>query len=233
MRTLLFDIDGTLLISAGGGRRAFSSALALEFGVRDTLQDLCFAGRTDAGLIVDMLRRHGLPTDPEHRGRLRRRYAMLLPGELTKAGGWVLPGVIELLTLLNAEPRVRLAVMTGNLPETATRKLEHFSLMGYFRFIVSGDLDEDRGDMARRASAQVLARFGPAAGEDLVVIGDTPDDIRCGHLIGAPVVAVCTGNYGRDELAAEHPHVLLEDLSDVRSACSLLSNGIRRHSRIT
>jgi phosphoglycolate phosphatase len=50
-----------------------------------------------------------------------------------------------------------------------------------------------------------------------MVIGDTPADIRCGHFVGARVLAVCTGHHGRNELAAENPMAIHDDLSDFES----------------
>lgn len=222
MRTLLFDIDGTLLVSDGGGRRAFEQAFRLEFGIADADIDVPFSGRTDAGLIAELLLRNGVPAGPRERGRLRRRYASCLPAELARRGGRVLPGVVELLTRLSADPRVQVAAMTGNLPETATRKLEHFELLRHFRFLVGGDLDAERDGLARRAAARILARFGEAATRDVMVIGDTPDDIRCGRAIRASVIGVCTGRHSRDELAAERPAAIFSDMTDVSALFSLL-----------
>ncbi len=222
MRTLLFDIDGTLLISDGGGRRAFEEAFRLEFGIATPDVNVSFSGRTDAGLIVELLLRNGVPAGPRERGRLRSRYASCLPVELVRCGGSVLPGVVELLTRLSADPRVQVAAMTGNLPETATRKLEHFELLRHFRFVVGGDLDTERDGLARRAAARILDRFGEPATRDVVVIGDTPDDIRCGHAIGASVIGVCTGRHTPDELAAERPAAIFSDLTDVPAVFSRL-----------
>jgi len=223
MRTLLFDVDGTLLMSDGGGRRAFELAIRAEFGLPNAETDIVFSGRTDRGLTAELLLRNRLPDDDHHRGRLRRRYASLLPAELVRSGGWVLPGAAELLGQLACDRRFQVAVMTGNFPETATRKLEHFGLRHYVRWIVGGDLDCQRDDLARRASAYIRTRCGAAAANDVMVIGDTPDDIRCGHAIGADAIAVCTGRYDRERLAAEHPLAILDDLSDVTRAMEVLS----------
>jgi phosphoglycolate phosphatase-like HAD superfamily hydrolase len=46
------------------------------------------------------------------------------------------------------------------------------------------------------------------------VIGDTPRDIECGRAIGARTVAIATGQFGSEELAAHQPDFLFEDLSD-------------------
>jgi phosphoglycolate phosphatase-like HAD superfamily hydrolase len=50
---------------------------------------------------------------------------------------------------------------------------------------------------------------------EVVVIGDTPHDIDCARAFGALAVAVGTGQYTREELLAEGPDALFDDLSDV------------------
>jgi phosphoglycolate phosphatase len=135
----------------------------------------------------------------------------------------VLPGVAELLRRLAQCESVRLGVMTGNLPETATRKLEHFDLLQYIDWIVGGDMDHERDDLALRAARALARRHGDSSTDDVVVIGDTPADIQCGHVIGARVVAVCTGFHSRDELEAQNPAAVLDDFSDVDAACDILT----------
>lgn len=214
MRTLLFDIDGTLLTANGAGKASMRLALQEEFGVGDPVVEMQFGGRTDCGLLVDLLHLNDLDSSGEMRRRFRQAYGRHFPRQLTELGGTVFTGVRELLRGLNRSGRCRVAVMTGNFPETATRKLEHFHLRQSVRWIVGGDLDVHRDDLARRAKDETRRRHGPDAAERIVVIGDTVADIRCGRAIGAEVVAVCTGGTDPDELAAAGPDSIWKDFSD-------------------
>ena len=58
MRTLLFDIDGTLLLTNGGGSRALKLAIEREFGIKSARIDVNFAGRTDRSLLAELLQRN-------------------------------------------------------------------------------------------------------------------------------------------------------------------------------
>ncbi len=154
---------------------------------------------------MEILQQNGLPTSDQYQNRLAEIYTNLLPSVLSRHGGRVMPGAIELLDRISTETDMRCYVMTGNLHVTATHKLNHFGMSRYFRGIFGGDHDHDRNALAERTANALRDRYGEAATEDMVVIGDTPADIRCGHSIGARVIAVCTGNHGREELESEHP----------------------------
>lgn len=222
MRTLLFDIDGTLLLTNGGGSGALRLAIEQEFGVKPACTNVNFSGRTDRSLLPELLERNGLPSDTQHLDRLSRRYTQLLPQVLSDRGGKVLPGAVDLLHRLSSEPSLRCYVMTGNLLATATQKLQHFELLDFFRGIFGGDHDAERKDLAERTAAVIRDRYGDSATADIVVIGDTPEDVQCGHAIGAKVVAVCTGFHDRSALEAEQPTSVHDDLTDVDRIFELL-----------
>lgn len=85
--------------------------------------------------------------------------------------------------------------------------------MGFFVTGGFADDDEDRDKIAAAAKhrgSRVLGR--ELRGEEIVVVGDTPLDIRCGRAIGAKVLAVATGGARHPELAAHRPDWAVEDL---------------------
>ncbi|MEM8670259.1 MAG: HAD family hydrolase [Planctomycetota bacterium] len=222
MRILLFDIDGTLLITDSGGKGALERAMSDEFQLSSVDVELHFAGRTDRSLLNELLQRNGLDINERNRRRLSERYVQYLPGVLDQRGGKVLPGVKEILNQITEAGESACYVMTGNLNQTATHKLKHFDLLHYFDGIFGGDHDTQREDLARRTRDTLEDRLGENAIRQVVVIGDTPDDIRCGHAIGAEVIAVCTGSYGRQALEAEKPAAVYDDLLDFAAVNHLL-----------
>ena len=54
-------------------------------------------------------------------------------------------------------------------------------------------------------------RFAPDA---VVVVGDTEHDVACARAAGVRAVAVASGHFDRDALAAHAPDLLLDDLRD-------------------
>lgn len=214
---LLFDIDGTLIRCGGAGGRALEAALQMEFGVQQ-VQSVALHGRTDFGIMNELLVLHGLTADERNRTLLKQRYFSLLPDHLASSKvenkAYRLPGVVELLNKLSNLEGMVTGLMTGNMPTSAEIKLEHFQLWDYFQVGIFGDQVDHRPMMAV-AAAQTLARQCGilAADERVVVIGDTPLDIELARAMGARCLAVCTGGYGADQLAESGADRVVEDLS--------------------
>src|SRR5439155_21592177 len=194
---LLFDIDGTLVLTGGAGRRAMSLAFQDVLGVRDAFQGLPMAGRTDSWILSDAAAVHGVALEPplldrfEHAYLDRLRQEIETPGDSRKG---VMPGVRELLYALSPHNDTYLALLTGNYEEAARIKLEYFDLWRYFRCGAFGDDAPNRNGLLPKALSRIRECGGPAvAPADVVVIGDTPLDIECAAAAGARSIAVATG----------------------------------------
>ena len=217
MKTLLFDIDGTLIVTNDTGTRAIEAVLSENFGVATPNLDIKFGGRTDNSLIKEVLHLNAIIPSEANYEEFIEAYRNKLPASLNELGGVVLPGVLELLRRLGERDDLRCAVMTGNLKETATQKLRHFGLLDHFDLIFGGDFDEDRRHLARRTALFLRGAHGHQVGDGTIVIGDTPADIACGLDINATVLAVCTGNFDRQTLTQAGAHLVHSDLSDVEA----------------
>jgi phosphoglycolate phosphatase len=225
IRAALFDIDGTLLLTSGAGRRAFIAALRATAGYDAEDQPFDFAGRTDLEILRNLLGRAGIPEpDPVTRGRFWNSYLTILDSELASMeGGSLCLGVRELLDALRADPEFRVGLVTGNIEEGAQRKLSRFGIESHFSFGAFGSDNEDRDalvPLARKRAEIIEGR--PVPSEACVVIGDTPHDIRCARAGGARVLAVATGFYESAVLAAGQPDALVDDLSRTNEIVSIL-----------
>jgi len=114
----------------------------------------------------------------------------------------VLPGVPELLAGLQATPEASLGLATGNFREAARLKLGRFGL--YDLFLAGGYADdsEDRAELVAVAIERLAEASGGHGPREVYVIGDTPLDIAAAQANGARSVAVATGFFTVDELAA-------------------------------
>ncbi len=221
-KLLLFDIDGTLLTSSGIGRRLMDETLEHRFGPLVSCAGIPFSGRTDLEIVTTALRRGGVPeADLAHQVRSTlRAYARRARGRIQAADVQVLPGVRHLLARLRRMAGVQLGLVTGNVRETAYLKLRAAGLAKLFPFGAFGDDHAVRKWLPALAVQRAHAYNGILYhGHDVVVVGDSVLDVRCGHHVGAFAVAVATGLTGREKLALEGPHLLLDDLSDADAFC--------------
>lgn len=217
MKLLLFDIDGTLLVTRGLGRRAVEAALSELCGRPVSTQGVRFSGKTDPQIFREVLAASGF--DPAEAEALlpdvMARYAALLAPTLRPEYIDVLPGVPGLLAALADRDDVHLALLTGNLEPMAFAKLAAVGLDAYFAFGAFGSDHADRHRLPAVAVERAARHTGRRySGKQVVIIGDTEHDVRCGRGIGAFAVGVCTGSYTRDDLAAHGPDLLLDDLTD-------------------
>jgi phosphoglycolate phosphatase len=218
MRLVLFDIDGTILLTDGAGRRAVNRALAEVFGTAGP-HDHRFDGKTDPQIVREMMRLAGHADEhiDARMAPLLVRYVELLQEELRRGGGGVrlMPGISVLLDALEAREDVLLGLLTGNLAAGAHAKLSAAGIdPRRFRIGAYGSDHERRGELPAVAQRRVREQLGlEIIGEDVVVIGDTPADIDCGRAIGARAIGVATGHYSVDELAQHSPAAVFEDLS--------------------
>jgi phosphoglycolate phosphatase len=223
---VLFDIDGTLLLSGGAGVRAMTQAFEAVFGVRDAFAGLAIAGRTDTFLVSRALIRANLADTPEEHERFRQVYIPTLVEEITRPGSGrrgVMPGVEDLLAALQRQPPFHVALLTGNFEPAARIKLSYFGLAEFFVWGAFGEESADRNELGRlaieRAATQAVP---PEARARAVIVGDTPHDIECARAVGARAIAVATGSYAAAELEHAGADVVLPDLSDTTRVLELL-----------
>jgi phosphoglycolate phosphatase-like HAD superfamily hydrolase len=217
-RLLLFDIDGTLINTAGAGVHALRNVLRDQFGISHDLEGIEIAGRTDAGIVHQILRQQKIEPNESNTTRFLNHYVESLKDELPKRKGRVLPGVRELLERLQAKPGIVLALLTGNVKRGAKLKLEHYDLWHFFEFGAFSDDHHDRNRLGMFALERAQEKVGrEVRAADVDVIGDTPHDIACGKAIGARTIAVATGNYSAEQLVLHKPDWIFENLADVDS----------------
>jgi phosphoglycolate phosphatase len=223
---VLFDIDGTLLLSGGAGVRAVTRAFELTFGVADAFDGIPIAGFTDSFLLSKAPERAGLVDSKDAHSGFRDAYLRVLPDEIVKPGTGrrgLMPGVDRLLQHLTRDNGTHSALLTGNYERAAHIKLAHFGVGDFFSWGAFGDDAPDRKELARVALARAEERAVPrAARENAVVVGDTPHDVACARAIGARSMAVATGGYSVDDLRACGADIVLPDLSDTAAVAAVL-----------
>ncbi len=226
-RILLFDIDGTLIDPAGEGALCLRRALEDVYGRSGPVETYDMAGKTDWRILTDVMRLAGLDEADIESARADAfdAYARHVEAAAPTLKMRVLPGVMDLLAQLTADPRFLLGLVTGNVREAVPFKLRAAGLdPGIFTFGAFGSEHMDRNQLP----ALALYRLGQQLGfsvppESVLVIGDTPYDIACARHTGVQVLCVASGTYPRQALAGHQPDFLLDDLGDVERVMEILN----------
>ena len=179
-----------------------------------------YDGKTDRQIVRETMRLEGL-TDDEIDAQMESlldKYVSGLREEFASGARTVqiFPGVVELLDRLEKEPNVLLGLLTGNIEAGARAKLGAAGI-DFSRFQVNafGSDHEHRPELPAIAQKRAHETLGvELTGNRLVVIGDTPADIRCGESIGARAIGVATGRYTVEELAEHGAYAVFETLAD-------------------
>jgi phosphoglycolate phosphatase-like HAD superfamily hydrolase len=231
MKLILFDIDGTLVNSGGAGYRAFSKALETTLGLEGGLNGVRLDGKTDLQIVREVFDRRGLEfkISEDLAEGLFDQYIEFLRNELSAEGVdyRVLPGVSELLSRLREDSSFLLGIASGNIEQGAWLKLEKGGLNEFFDLGGYGSDSESRTELIKVAIERARRKAGNSVLSSVVVIGDTPRDIRHGQEAGAQVVAVATGRYPRSLLEEHRPDLCLESLVPIDPILRFLSSDLR------
>ncbi len=230
---VLFDIDGTLVNCGGRGREAMSAAARDLFGLPGMFEGLSFAGAVDSGIVSIALDQAGVGATPRNLGRMRSTYQRRLVRALRESPGTLCPGVPEVVSAVAG--RAKVGLLTGNWPGGARVKLRSLGLYEHFAGCVGafGDDASDRNLLVPIAVRRANRRWGSV--RRVVVIGDTPADVRCARagqaLMGVDgpdvlAVAVETGFAPPERLEQSKPDLQLTDLeSGLGALLALLQVG--------
>ena len=222
LQLVLFDIDGTLLDGHGIGRASTCRALLEHFGTAGRLDTHSFGGKTDWGTLCEILdlseAEIGRHMPAYERCVERHMRDLLAEFEIVP-----LPGALQTVHALRAQPDCITGIVTGNTAATTPLKLETGGFdPAWFPVCAYGSEAADRNKLPALALERAMAHSGQAiAPQQVTVVGDTPADVACARALGARAVAVTTGFSSRGDLLAAQPDHLLDRLSDLLPICGV------------
>ena len=229
-RLVLFDIDGTILLTGGAGYRAMARAAVEVFGRDLPWHDIDSAGSLDPLILDEALQREKVQATRAEREAFKEHYTRFFPAELKRHPLRVMPGVVDVIVSLSESTNHVVGVLTGNYEPTARLKVEAAGIAwSHFRVGAFGDEAATRAGLVPIALSRYARLHGTEiASGGVVIVGDTPKDIACAHASSCLAFGVGTGKFtaevllqaGADAVAADlrDPSPLLEFL---RSPCSV------------
>jgi phosphoglycolate phosphatase len=202
VRAVLFDIDGTILVTGGAGGVAWQRAFEELYGVEANVAEHTDAGMTDPEIVKIIFREVvGREGSVEERARTMAAYLRHLPDTVAESPGYrLMPGIVPLLDRL-IDAGMLLGLVTGNVEAAAHVKLSRGGLNRFFSFGGYGSDSPDRTEVTEAALRRgELVSGGALADGACIAVGDTPRDVKAGHGAGIRVVGVATGSYGVAQL---------------------------------
>lgn len=183
-----------------------------------------FAGCLDPLILQQALQISGVEFTPERGERFRAAYLEELPVELERGSIDVaaLPGALAAVKCVREFTHTTAGLLTGNYAPAAHLKLEHVGFdPEHFTIGAYGDMAGDRSALVPVAVQQFHELHGTTP-EDVLIIGDTPRDVRCAHDNGCSLLAVATGRFSVEELRAAGAEHVVADLRSLAPLRALL-----------
>ena len=199
---ILFDIDGTLLITGGAGAASWRLAFDELYGIPADIGKFTDAGMTDpdVGRRTFQAVLHREPERKEFTRLLERRLHYLHRTVAESEDYQVLPGVHELLPRL-IDDGYLLGLVTGNVEAAAHVKLHRAQLNRFFSFGGYGSDATDRGELTRIALRRATMVYGESlTPAQAIVVGDTPHDVEGAHAAGMACVGVGSHHFTVEQL---------------------------------
>lgn len=223
-KLILFDLDGTIIRSVDSkfNLQRFSYAVKKTFDLEVNIElNNWSIGVIDRNGVWELIKDKGVSFQqylaklPEL-GQHARDF--LLHAGLNQILYRKIESAEELIHKLISQNTAKTGVLTGNFKPVAVWKLEHTDLAQYFNFGLYGEEADNRNELAKLVFAKAKSEFDlDLKGEEIVVVGDTIHDLRCGKAIGAKTIIVTNGvNTNILALEQEHPNLLIDSLMDPR-----------------
>jgi phosphoglycolate phosphatase-like HAD superfamily hydrolase len=214
IETVLFDIDGTLLVTGGAGAVAWQRAFHELHGIDADIEEHTHAGMTDPEIAAIVFREViGRDGSEAERAEAIASYLSHLEDAVNESSGYrVMPGIEELLPELVGRG-VLLGIVTGNIEAAAQIKLARGDLNRFFAFGGCGSDSADRTELTRKALERAAPAGSPLDPATAIAVGDTPRDVKAGHGAGIRVVGVATGQYSVEELATAEADWAIPDVT--------------------
>lgn len=187
MHANVFDIDGTLLQSAGADDDLYKDAVRSVIRgafIRPSLSDYDYV--SDSGILTQILTDNSVPNNADQISMIKLKFMGLLRAHISERGPFPeVPGAKKILKKLSDSPDHALAIATGGWRESALLKLETAGFGELACPIATADDAYDRKEIMSIALSQLGDSFS-----SVTYYGDGPWDRDATSGLGWNFVAV-------------------------------------------
>lgn len=201
VETVLFDLDGTIIESAGGIAASYRHALS-TFGLSPSDAEIL---RWIGPPLVDGFAGLGVPDDRLEEAVSRYRQHFSTTGILESR---LYPGVAQML-LDPDSAGLRIGLATSKLTEYAERILDHLGAAAHFEVVVGSTRDGSRLQKEDIVGC-ALAKLGQPDPSPVAMVGDREHDVFAALVHQAHAIGVTWGYGSSEELRTAGAHVLVD-----------------------
>lgn len=218
--TVIFDLDGTLVDSAGDIAESLNQLLATRCLSPFSLEEVIdFIGDGISALIKRALSARGCHPNADELSTLLSMFRTIYGGRLTKLTK-TYTGVVELVSGLSSNG-IALGVCTNKEENLAQGIIDGLSLRDRFAVVVGGMPARPRKP-SPLPLLETLSRLG-ANPQDAIMVGDSSADVHCARNAGVAFVGVTFG-YSRTPITSLGARIAIDSYSDFGAACDALRN---------
>jgi len=215
-RVVLFDIDGTLISSYKSERDErlrYVDAIRDVTGKIPIVNPSRFAGMVDPQICRIILTETGI-SEPELENVLPRVLSrMALAYCRTRKEVILNRGVKDLLELLHYSTEHVVGTVTGNIRTIAVKKLNAAGIARYFKEGFYADNYLDRNRLVGDAVRSCVSKYSLTSTKDVIIVGDTPLDVKAASAAHATSIGVASGVYSTKVLATSGATYTFQDLT--------------------
>jgi len=206
IKAIVFDLDGTLVKSDKNIYKAILGAfteldIKAEFSLEEFTQ---YIGWHFKDIFPDLS--IDVPNLQEFIELYKQHYYKLLHHSK------LYPAVEDVLEKIYAK-NIKIALLTTKAQDQADFIIDHFELRKYFSLVMGR-----RPNIEHKPSPEPLQIIGKELGaepDEIIMVGDSEMDIRCGKNAGSHTVAVEFGYRTKEHLQREEPDYLISSLTDL------------------
>jgi phosphoglycolate phosphatase-like HAD superfamily hydrolase len=203
---IYFDLDGPILDVSPKFYKIYSDLLN-EYGYPLLSKEVYWQFKKEHTPCPEILKRTCPPEIVEP--YIKKRLEIIENFSYLKTDQ-VVPGACQVLDRLSKKHTLILVTLR-NRSETLSQELDYFDLKKYFKKVLSQD--NNPGDW--QTKARLIREDESFNNKDVVIIGDTQADIKCGKDLGMITVAVLSGIRTEELLRKAEPDFLIEDINSL------------------
>jgi phosphoglycolate phosphatase-like HAD superfamily hydrolase len=211
---ILWDLDGTLIKLKNTQSKFSSHTIFLStLGFEITHQPIQLSGLTDYEVLVNTLIMNSISLQKFDVDKLLENFDIFYSKNFSNTKDSLVP-LIAADHLNSLRESFEFGILTGNSKMRCMLKLDQVGFKNKIdpNLIFYCDGNKSRVNLVQAAYQEISIKMQ----RNIVVIGDTPNDVLSANSLGVPAVSIASGRYSLKELRAINKGLVLEKFDKLK-----------------